>query len=226
MDNGYDVNEFINRIGNNQKAIQAYKEMQDIMHLYSSAIKEIRTKLEILDDEFSVKYKYNPIHNIESRLKTPMSILEKLRRKGYEISLESAKENLFDIAGIRVVCNYVDDVYRIADLLVGQADVTQIKRKDYIVNPKPNGYRSLHVVVKVPIFLAEETVDVPVEVQIRTIAMDMWATLEHQLKYKTDNEVNKNLQTKLRFCADRLNAIDSEMQEIYEEIKIENKDKK
>lgn len=225
MDNGYDVNEFINRIGNNQKAIQAYKEMQDIMHLYSSAIKEIRTKLEILDDEFSVKYKYNPIHNIESRLKTPMSILEKLRRKGYEISLESAKENLFDIAGIRVVCNYVDDVYRIADLLVGQADVTQIKRKDYIVNPKPNGYRSLHVVVKVPIFLAEETVDVPVEVQIRTIAMDMWATLEHQLKYKTDNEVNKNLQTKLRFCADRLNAIDSEMQEIYEEIKIENKDK-
>lgn len=226
MDNGYDINEFINRIGNNQKAIQAYKEMQDIMHLYSSAIKEIRTKLEILDDEFSVKYKYNPIHNIESRLKTPMSILEKLRRKGYEISLESAKENLFDIAGIRVVCNYVDDVYRIADLLVGQADVTQIKRKDYIVNPKPNGYRSLHVVVKVPIFLAEETVDVPVEVQIRTIAMDMWATLEHQLKYKTDNEVNKNLQTKLRFCADRLNAIDSEMQEIYEEIKIENKDKK
>ena len=225
MDNGYDANEFINRIGNNQKAIQAYKEMQDIMHLYSSAIKEIRTKLEILDDEFSVKYKYNPIHNIESRLKTPMSILEKLRRKGYEISLESAKENLFDIAGIRVVCNYVDDVYRIADLLVGQADVTQIKRKDYIVNPKPNGYRSLHVVVKVPIFLAEETVDVPAEVQIRTIAMDMWATLEHQLKYKTDNDVNKNLQTKLRFCADRLNAIDNEMQEIYEEIKIENKDK-
>lgn len=225
MDNGYDANEFINRIGNNQKAIQAYNEMQDIMHLYSSAIKEIRTKLEILDEEFSVKYKYNPIHNIDSRLKTPMSILEKLRRKGYEISLESAKENLFDIAGIRVVCNYVDDVYRIADLLVGQADVTQIKRKDYIVNPKPNGYRSLHVVVKVPIFLAEETVDVPAEVQIRTIAMDMWATLEHQLKYKTDNEVNKNLQTKLRFCADRLNAIDNEMQEIYEEIKIENKDK-
>ena len=225
MDNGYDANEFINRIGNNQKAIQAYNEMQDIMHLYSSAIKEIRTKLEILDEEFSVKYKYNPIHNIDSRLKTPMSILEKLRRKGYEIRLESAKENLFDIAGIRVVCNYVDDVYRIADLLVGQADVTQIKRKDYIVNPKPNGYRSLHVVVKVPIFLAEETVDVPVEVQIRTIAMDMWATLEHQLKYKTDNEVNKNLQTKLRFCADRLNAIDNEMQEIYEEIKIENKDK-
>ncbi len=225
MDNGYDANEFINRIGNNQKAIQAYNEMQDIMHLYSSAIKEIRTKLEILDEEFSVKYKYNPIHNIDSRLKTPMSILEKLRRKGYEISLESAKENLFDIAGIRVVCNYVDDVYRIADLLVGQADVTQIKRKDYIVNPKPNGYRSLHVVVKVPIFLAEETVDVPAEVQIRTIAMDMWATLEHQLKYKTDNDVNKNLQTKLRFCADRLNAIDNEMQEIYEEIKIENKDK-
>lgn len=225
MDNGYDANEFINRIGKNQKAIQAYNEMQDIMHLYSSAIKEIRTKLEILDEEFSVKYKYNPIHNIDSRLKTPMSILEKLRRKGYEISLESAKENLFDIAGIRVVCNYVDDVYRIADLLVGQADVTQIKRKDYIVNPKPNGYRSLHVVVKVPIFLAEETVDVPAEVQIRTIAMDMWATLEHQLKYKTDNEVNKNLQTKLRFCADRLNAIDNEMQEIYEEIKIENKDK-
>lgn len=225
MDNGYDANEFINRIGKNQKAIQAYNEMQDIMHLYSSAIKEIRTKLEILDEEFSVKYKYNPIHNIDSRLKTPMSILEKLRRKGYEISLESAKENLFDIAGIRVVCNYVDDVYRIADLLVDQADVTQIKRKDYIVNPKPNGYRSLHVVVKVPIFLAEETVDVPAEVQIRTIAMDMWATLEHQLKYKTDNEVNKNLQTKLRFCADRLNAIDNEMQEIYEEIKIENKDK-
>ena len=100
MDNGYDANEFINRIGNNQKAIQAYNEMQDIMHLYSSAIKEIRTKLEILDEEFSVKYKYNPIHNIDSRLKTPMSILEKLRRKGYEISLESAKENLFDIAGM------------------------------------------------------------------------------------------------------------------------------
>ncbi len=164
------------------------KGLVEMQQLYSSAIKEISTKLEILDNEFKVKYSHNPIHNLNSRVKKPYSILGKLQKKGLEDDILSAVEHIHDIAGIRVVCNYVNDVYKLEELLLRQDDITLVKRKDYIKNPKENGYRSLHIVVSVPVFLSEETKNVPVEVQIRTIAMDFWASLEHQLK----NTAEKN----------------------------------
>ncbi len=195
------------------------REFMSINQLYSAAIKEIVTKLEILDDEFSVKYNYNPIHQIESRLKKPQSVLEKLQRKGFDISISSIRENLFDVAGIRVICNYIDDVYNIAELLTSQDDITLITTKDYIKNPKENGYRSLHLIVSIPIFLAESTENVKAEVQIRTIAMDMWASLEHELKYKSEDYVSDRLKERLKINAEKLAYIDSEMQSIFREIK-------
>ena len=143
----------------------------------AAAIKEIQTKLEILDDEFQMRHRRNPIHHMQSRLKTIQSMLEKLKRKNYEVSINSAVKNLQDIAGIRVICSYVQDVYTIANLLVSQDDVHLVRMADYIREPKPNGYRSLHLIVEIPVFLSEGRILVPVEVQIRTIAMDFWASL-------------------------------------------------
>ncbi|MDE6726603.1 MAG: GTP pyrophosphokinase family protein [Oscillospiraceae bacterium] len=187
----------------------------ELEHLYESAIREVKTKLEILDSEFRTKYAYNPIHHIEDRLKSPKSIFEKLRRKDKAFSVESAKNNLYDIAGVRVICNYIDDIYTVADLLTAQDDVKLVTRKDYIREPKPNGYRSLHLVIQTPVYLSEAKEQVFVEVQIRTIAMDFWASLEHELKYKTDNEVSAELAERLKQCAETIAATDSEMQEIY-----------
>ena len=188
-------------------------------HLYESAIREVKTKLEILDSEFRTKYSYNPIHHIEDRLKSPKSILEKLRRKDKAFTVEAAKNNLYDVAGVRVICNYIDDIYTVADLLTAQDDVTLIQRKDYIREPKPNGYRSLHLVIQTPVYLSDCKEEVYVEVQIRTIAMDFWASLEHELKYKTDNEVSSELAARLKQCAETIAATDSEMQEIYKTLK-------
>ena len=184
--------------------------------LYGSAIKEVRTKLEILDDEFHVKYDHNPIHHMEYRLKSIDSIAEKLKRKGLEFSSESIMENLTDIAGVRVICNYLDDIYHMARLLVKQDDITLIRTRDYIKNPKPNGYRSLHLVVRVPVFLAESTEYIPVEVQIRTIAMDFWASLEHQLKYKSTVQPSPELHEELHKCAEDAYDLDVRMQSIYQ----------
>ena len=155
--------------------------------LYEAGIKEIRTKLEILDSEFKVKYDHNPIHHIESRLKKPESIIKKAIDKDVTLTEKEIMRHIHDIAGIRVICNYIDDVYVVAQLLINQDDIKLIKIKDYIQNPKDNGYRSLHLVLEVPIFLAEGVQPIHVEVQLRTIAMDFWASLEHKLKYKTDN---------------------------------------
>ena len=157
-------------------------------HAYRAAIKEVRTKIEILSEDFAVRHDYNPIHHMERRLKSPESIEEKLIRYGKEVSIESARENIMDIAGIRVVCNFIDDVYAIADMLIEQNDIVLVGKKDYIKNPKENGYRSLHLVLSVPVFLLNGCENVPVEVQIRTVAMDFWASLEHQLRYKKGKE--------------------------------------
>jgi len=182
---------------------------------YSAAIKEVRTKLEILDDEFRVRFDHNPIHHMEYRLKSPASIFEKLRRRNLPMTIEAIRENLFDVAGVRVICNYKDDIYRIADLLVGQDDIKLLKTKDYIAYPKENGYRSLHLVIEVPVFLSEERKITPVEVQIRTIAMDFWASLEHQLKYKATGEAPAYVREELRDCAIAIADIDERMQRIY-----------
>ena len=191
----------------------------ELEHLYESAIREVKTKLEILDSEFRTKYSYNPIHHIEDRLKSPQSIFEKLHRKGKAFSVESAKKNLYDIAGVRVICNYIDDIYTVADLLTAQDDVKLVKRKDYISFPKTNGYRSLHLVIQTPVYLSDNKEEVYVEVQIRTIAMDFWASLEHELKYKADTNVSSELADRLKACAETIAATDAEMQEIYKTLK-------
>ena len=147
---------------------------------YSYAIKEVRTKLEILNEELAFKTKRNPIESIESRVKKPASIIEKLRRRHFPVSVESVFENLHDVAGVRVICSFIDDIYDVAEMFLSQDDITLIEKKDYIQNPKSNGYRSLHLIIEVPVFLSDRTLNMKVEVQIRTMAMDFWAALEHQ----------------------------------------------
>ncbi|MDD2431399.1 MAG: GTP pyrophosphokinase family protein [Firmicutes bacterium] len=194
---------------------QGFLEVQQV---YNAAIKEVSTKLEILNDEFQVRYNHNPIRHIESRLKTAKSIYQKLKRRGFEINTQSAKKNLTDIAGIRVVCCYIDDIYTVADLLLKQKDVVLVTKKDYIKNPKENGYRSLHLVIKIPIYLSDRTELIPVEIQIRTVAMDFWASLEHQLRYKKDNNISQTINAELYECAESIAALDLKMQSIFKQI--------
>lgn len=189
----------------------------ELDYLYSSALKEISTKLSILDDNFNYQYKHNPIHHMERRVKEMHSLVKKLNRKGFEVSAQSAKDNIMDIAGIRVVCNYLDDVYVIEKMLLRQEDVKLLKRKDYITHPKENGYRSLHIVVSIPVFLADSVEVTPVEIQIRTIGMDMWASLEHKIRYKNDTDTEK-YKGLLEQCASEITNVESKMQQIHSEI--------
>ena len=202
-----------------EKIMEQLYQFIELEHLYESAIREVKTKLEILDSEFKTKYDYNPIHHIEDRLKSPQSMMEKLQRKGKTFSMQNVRETLHDIAGVRVICNYIEDIYAVAEFLTRQDDVTLIKTKDYIKEPKPNGYRSLHLVIETPVFLSDRKELVHVEVQIRTIAMDFWASLEHQLKYKTDSEVSVELAQQLKDCAETIAATDLKMQSIYQTLK-------
>ncbi|AGC69237.1 RelA/SpoT domain-containing protein [Thermoclostridium stercorarium subsp. stercorarium DSM 8532] len=194
------------------------QDFLELRQLYNAAMRKVKTKVEILGEEFQVRYNHNPIHHIECRLKTPQSIIEKLNRKGYELSLESIRKNIMDIAGIRVICNYIDDIYTIADLLLKQDDVALVRKRDYIANPKENGYRSLHLVVVTPVFLSDRKEHVPVEVQIRTIAMDCWASLEHNLIYKSSRPLPDNIKEQLKECADAVNAIDMKIRDIYRQL--------
>ncbi len=178
------------------------KEFQVIMMMYSCAIREVKTKLEVLNDELSVKNQRNPIEVIKSRVKKPKSIVEKLKGRNLEVSLDSMLKNLDDVAGIRVICSFVDDIYSIANMLVRQDDIKVIAVKDYIKNPKPNGYRSYHLIIEVPVFFSDEKKFMRVEVQVRTIAMDFWASLDHQLKYKKEVTLNSEaISEELRQCA-------------------------
>ena len=185
-----------------------YKELQ---MMYSCALKEMQTKFEVLDTEFKLKYNRNPISSISTRLKRSESIMEKLTKNNFPISLDSIEQNIHDVAGIRVICAYIDDIYKIADALLKQDDVTLIDRKDYIKNPKPNGYRSLHIIVSIPVFFEEKKKNMKVEVQIRTIAMDFWASLEHQLKYKKDIDDEQDVIAELKACADVISETDEKM---------------
>lgn len=194
------------------------KEFRILMQLYSAGIDTVKNRLQILDEEFHAKYDYNPIHHIESRLKEPRSIFDKMTRLGLPFTLEGMQCGLSDIAGVRVICNYIDDAEKIAELLLRQDDVELVKKSDYIRRPKESGYRSLHLVVTVPVYLAESTQRVPVEIQIRTIAMDCWASLEHHLAYKTDGVIPDELRYRLRICAMAISEVDEEMQAIKREI--------
>lgn len=190
------------------------KPFKRLMTEYSSAIMEVETKLKVLNAEFSQEYNRNPFESIKTRLKSPESISEKLERRGYPFTVESIQRNLTDVAGIRVICSFPDDIYRLADLLTGQDDIVLIRKKDYIQNPKPNGYRSLHLILSVPIFLSNEKKYMNVEVQFRTIAMDFWASLEHKLKYKKNVNDTDEIVEQLKVCADSIEMLDYQMQEI------------
>ena len=187
------------------------RQFQQAMMRYTCAIREVQTKLEVLNDELSVKNQRNPIEMIKSRVKKPVSIVEKLQRRGFEVSLDSMEKNLDDVAGIRIICSFVDDIYEVADMLVRQDDVTVIMVKDYIKNPKPNGYRSYHMIIEIPVF-SDSKKPIRVEVQIRTIAMDFWASLDHQLKYKKSFiDDNGEISEELRKCANVIAETDQKM---------------
>ncbi len=192
-----------------------YKEMR---MRYSCAIKEVRTKFDVLNSEFNVRFRRNPITSINSRLKSSSSIMEKLNRKGLAFTVENVENNLYDVAGIRVVCSYVDDIYGLAGALAKQDDITVIREKDYIKNPKPNGYRSYHMIVSVPVFFSDQTREMTVEVQIRTIAMDFWASLEHQLKYKQEVPNQREIVQRLTTCAKQIALIDEQMCQVRQQI--------
>jgi len=213
--------QIINSLVPSEYRVEISEQVQDyieLRHLYNAAMRKVKTKLEILDEEFKIRFNHNPIHHIECRLKSPQSIVDKLNRKGLELSMESIKKNIMDIAGIRVICNYIDDIYTISELLLKQDDIALIRKRDYIANPKENGYRSLHLVIMTPVFLSDRKELVPLEVQIRTIAMDCWASLEHQLMYKSPVPLPDSLKEQLKECADAMNDVDIKLQNIYKQL--------
>ena len=187
-----------------------------VIFLYNSALKEVGTKLEILNDEFQHVHQYNPIEYIKRRIKTPESIVKKLKRNGYEVSIDNMVNHVNDIAGIRIVCSFTSDIYRLAEMIGKQNDLTVVSIKDYIKHPKESGYKSFHMLVTVPIFLSDRVVDTKVEIQIRTMAMDFWASLEHKMRYKKNIPENhvKYLQDELYDCARQSAELDNRMQNI------------
>lgn len=187
--------------------------------LYDAALKEVNTKLEILNNEFKMTHQYNPIEHITSRVKSPQSIAKKIHHKGLELTIANIVKYVNDVAGIRIICSFTSDIYRIADLITQQSDVTVLKVKDYIMGPKPNGYMSYHMIVSVPIFLANDMVQTKVEIQIRTIAMDFWASLEHKIYYKFEGNAPAHIREELRECAQIVSFLDQKMLMINEEVK-------
>lgn len=194
--------------------LEKAKPFENLMAQYRCAIMEVETKIRVLNEEFKTNYKRNPIETIKSRVKTPIAIVEKLKRKNFPLSLASIEENLHDVAGIRVICSFPEDIYKVAELIERQDDIRIVETKDYIRNPKPNGYRSLHLILEIPIFLAEGKKLMRVEVQFRTIAMDFWASLEHKLAYKHDIENQEAISRELKNCAEIISSVDYRMQEI------------
>lgn len=206
--------EFRNRMQEN------FLPMESLMAYYRCALMEVETKFRVLNEQFSLQYDRNPIESIKTRVKSMDSILEKVKRKNIPFSLESIEANLYDIAGVRVVCSFTEDIYLLADCLLSQDDITLIERKDYIQNPKPSGYRSLHLIIEVPIFLENEKRAMKVEVQLRTIAMDFWASLEHKLRYKKNlpESEAEELAKELTECARVSASLDQKMEEIRDRI--------
>lgn len=196
---------------------------QDILQKYHAAMRQMEVRLETLDQDLKLRKQRNPIHHIESRMKSVPSIFEKLQRYGKDSTLHDMEEHVMDIAGLRVICSYVEDAYQIAELLKGQDDLRVVKVKDYIANPKPNGYRSLHLVVKTPVYFLDRKEQVPVEIQIRTVAMDFWASLEHDLKYKAVRTVEGlDADEELRKCSDIIREVEERMQILAHGLETEN----
>lgn len=195
-----------------------FQEIQQTQMLYNCAMREICTKIENLSQEFELNNSRNPIQHFKSRIKTPSSIGNKMRRKNLPLNYDVMRNEILDIAGVRVICSYIEDIYLIADMIMKQDNIITIRKKDYIASPKPNGYRSLHLVVKVPIYLSGEKQMIPVEIQMRTLAMDFWACLDHQLRYKSSLDVPSTIRSRLAFLANNMYDADMEMQQIYKEL--------
>ncbi len=201
-----------------QGNVKYMQKFDQLMMMYNCAIREIRTKLEVLNDDLGARYERNPIEHINARIKSPESIAKKLKNKNLPICSDSIPNNLNDVAGIRVICSFIDDIYTIAGMLIRQDDVRLVKMKDYIEHPKPNGYRSLHLILEVPVFFADVTRPMRVEVQIRTIAMDFWASLDHHLRYKKNVKDAQEIENELRRCADVISKTDEDMLKIRKRI--------
>lgn len=204
----------------NPEILKTFNNFQEYMMMYSCAIKEVKTKFEVLNSEFAVSANRNPIEMIKSRIKKPMSIVNKLNRKGLPINMDSVLNEINDVAGIRIICSFIDDIYNIAEMFTMQDDINVIEVKDYIKNPKPNGYRSYHMIVEVPVFFSKMKRNMRVEVQLRTIAMDFWASLEHTMKYKKNIQNTEEIVAELKRCADSIAETDLKMQEISSRISV------
>ena len=191
---------------------------EEVILIYRSALKQIATKLEILNDEFQHVHRYNPIEHIKSRLKTSESIVKKLRRQGHESTIHNMVQYVNDIAGIRVICSFTSDIYRIAEMITNQGDIKVISVKDYLVSPKPSGYKSYHMLVSVPVYLSDRIVDTKVEIQIRTVAMDFWASLEHKIHYKFEGKVPEGIENELIECAKMISELDAKMLLLNDEV--------
>lgn len=204
---------------------QTFNDWKNSLLIYKFALDEINTKLNILNEEFQFIHKHNPIEHIKSRIKKPEGIVAKLKRKGLEVTIDHAKQHVQDIAGIRITCSFVSDIYKIYEMISSQDDIRIVSVKDYIKNPKDNGYRSFHLILEVPVFLASRTEHVKVEIQIRTIAMDTWASLEHKIFYKFDEDIPQILKDELKQAADTVRALDDKMAHINKEVDVIKKTK-
>ncbi|MDE7284888.1 MAG: GTP pyrophosphokinase family protein [Lachnospiraceae bacterium] len=202
-------------IGIDRNDIDSWKE---VTLIYNSALKQISTKLDILNDEFQHVHRYNPIEHLKSRIKTPESIVKKLKRHGYESTISNMVRYVNDIAGIRVICSFTSDIYQIAEMISSQSDINVISVKDYIVNPKPSGYKSYHMLVSVPVYLSDRIENTKVEIQIRTVAMDFWASLEHKIHYKFEGNAPDHIREQLVECSKIVSDLDTRMLNLNREI--------
>jgi len=191
---------------------------REVILVYTSALHQIQTRLEILNDEFQHVHRYNPIEHIKGRIKTPESIVKKLKKNGRESTIENMIQYVNDIAGIRIICSFSSDIYRIAEILRNQKDITVVSEKDYITYPKASGYKSYHMIVTIPVYLSDRTIDAKVEIQIRTVAMDFWASLEHKIHYKFEGNAPEDLKKELVDCAKMVSDLDSRMEQLNEQI--------
>ena len=200
---------------------------EEVNLLYNAALKQMQTKIEIINEEFQEVHRYNPIEHVKARVKGPESIVKKLKRNGYESTIENMVRYVNDIAGIRIICSFTSDIYRIAEMISSQKDIQVLTIKDYIMNPKDSGYRSYHMIVSLPVYLSDRIVNVKVEIQIRTVAMDFWASLEHKIQYKFEGKAPVHINTELYECAKMVADLDARMLSLNDEIQaIENTDAK
>ncbi len=204
--------------GYNIKISDDMNTWEEVNLLYNAALKQIQTKIEILNDEFQEVHRYNPIEHVKYRVKVPESIVKKLKRNGYESTIENMVRYVNDIAGIRIICSFTSDIYRIAEMISNQSDIRVQTVKDYIMNPKPSGYRSYHMIVSLPVYLSDRIVYVKVEIQIRTVAMDFWASLEHKIQYKFEGKAPTHINSELHECATMVADLDEKMLQLNDEI--------